>query len=447
MEKTTSKKKQVILVFLVLAIIIGGCIGAVGFYAKSTVTEGTYDMSSPAESMSVAPDENNFSQYLNDTLLLKTTDSKAVKTNLSSEVSINGDSIKLEGSDANTDVVKYIVSSFSGKICESFPSHEGDFGDGFADVPTVAIEKDDISEFEYKLGEVDPNNDDTAGEDDFYYFTVAAKEFDISKTDKVFPEGNASQLEPAIKNVTDSLSEMLDVESCEIKANGAKVEGKTNRLNDRIQNLSLSTDYTVQLTLSFKGDYAKLGKGTLTFDITVKEKYSYTWVEVTIEEDSMTIKPGEEEQLTVSAVISDKASEKDYKLSFKVSDESVASVDKDGYVKGLKISKEPVTVTITLEYLGNTYTDNCELFVINPVEKVVATPEAVTLKVGETAQLSCKITPEDATIKDVTWFTEDYAIADVDENGVVSAYASGTVKVFAVSKDGSFRSSCVVEVE
>ena len=450
-SKPKSNKSKVLLVILVLVVIFGGCVAAVGLYAKATITEGTVEPERIVErSLTEAPDKSGFNAYLADALIAKTYDSSKVKTNFSSNVSINSDSVTLEGPDANADVVKYIVSSLSGRIGESYPSYEGDFGDKFDMYPTVALPEDKISSFEFKQGEVNPDDENTKNESDYFYFTVETGEFDIVSDPAVsqhtFPVYASADLSPAINKVTDSLVEMFDVESCEVKAISSKVDGKTNRLLDQLQYLTLSATYNVKLGLDFKFPYDNLGKAVLSFDVTVEQKYDYTWVNVSIGEDRMTLKLNEEEQLTMDAVISDKAASGDYELTFKSSDESVLSVDKDGFVKGLKISEKPVTVTATLKYLGNTYTDTCEIFVVVPVEKVVAEPSEITLSVGDAKTLGCVITPEDATIKTVRWYTEDNSIANVSEDGVVTAKSEGTVKVYAVTDDGYFRSSCVVNV-
>ena len=70
----------------------------------------------------------------------------------------------------------------------------------------------------------------------------------------------------------------------------------------------------------------------------------------------MTVAPGTEAMLSVNAVIEN---DSDYKVSFTSSDSSVVTVDEMGYIKGIKSSNSPVTITVTLEYLGEKFTDEC----------------------------------------------------------------------------------------
>ena len=450
MEHKSSRRKQVLIIFLVLVVLLGTCSVSVTYYVKNFITESIEEpVAEPVLSKTEAPDKNGFTAYLTDNLIANTYDSNKVKTNLSTNISIDRDSVQFEGGNANADVVKYIVNSFSGKIGESYPSHEGEFGDKYDTLPTCSLKPEDISEFEFRQGEVNPDDEEgTANEEDFYYFTAKTNEFEIDKTSSQgFPYYTSTDLKPAIIKVTDTLAESLDVKACEIKAIGSTAEGKTNRLTDQLQYLNLSVDYNVQLDVSFKGDYSALGSGTISFNLTVKEEYSYTWVCADITEDTIQLNHNEEDTLPLSFIISDKATEKDYKVSFESENSDIVSVDKDGNIRGLQISENPVKVTVKLEYLGNTYTDSCDVYVTVPVKHIKTQPEKITLGIGETEKLTYKISPENATIQKLEWHTEDESIATVADDGTVTAVGKGTVKVYAVSLDGYFRSSCVVTVE
>ena len=73
---------------------------------------------------------------------------------------------------------------------------------------------------------------------------------------------------------------------------------------------------------------------------------------------------------------------------------------------------------------------------------------ALTLtSIGQTATLVATITPSDATNKKVTWLSDNKAVATVDDNGTVTAVASGTTIITATTNDGtSLTASCLVAV-
>lgn len=74
-------------------------------------------------------------------------------------------------------------------------------------------------------------------------------------------------------------------------------------------------------------------------------------------------------------------------------------------------------------------------------------PAKLTLKEGETAQLTATLTPEDATDRSISWSSSDPAVATIDQNGKVTAQGAGTATIIATAKDGSGKSaSCVVTV-
>lgn len=451
MEKKT-KRRQIIAIFLVLAVLLAACSVSVTYYVKNYIPEGTAEPAAELPpSKTKEPDKSGFSAYLSDVLVANTYDSSRVKTDLSANVSIDRDSVTLEGSGADADTAKYIVSSLSGRICECYPSHEGEFGDKSDLFPAFALNGDDITDFEFKQGEVNPDDEGTKNETDFYYFTAKTDEFEIIDSPAVsqhgFPCYSAADLKPAIYKVTDSLAEMIDVTDCEIKANGSEIDGKTNRLNDQLQYLNLSTDYSVKLSVSFKGDYAALGKAVLSFNLSVEQKYNYTWAGVDITEDEIRLTLNEDESLPLSVSLSDKATEKDYKISFESENEKSVSVDGDGKITGLSLGSKPVKVKVIFEYLGNTYTDSCDVYVTIPVKRIKTQPSKMTLSVGENKKLSCEIAPDDATVRDIEWHSEDDSIAAVSDDGTVTAVGKGTVRVYAVSLDGYMKSSCAVTVE
>ncbi len=71
---------------------------------------------------------------------------------------------------------------------------------------------------------------------------------------------------------------------------------------------------------------------------------------------------------------------------------------------------------------------------------------AVFLKIGEEAVVSAIISPATATSKDVTWISSDESIATVDISGKITAVGSGDTVIRVESKDGKFKSYCVVSV-
>lgn len=70
---------------------------------------------------------------------------------------------------------------------------------------------------------------------------------------------------------------------------------------------------------------------------------------------------------------------------------------------------------------------------------------ALTLKDGETAALTATVAPEDADNKNVTWSSDNTAVATV-ENGTVTAVKEGTANITVTTEDGNKTAACTVTV-
>ena len=80
----------------------------------------------------------------------------------------------------------------------------------------------------------------------------------------------------------------------------------------------------------------------------------------------------------------------------------------------------------------------------DPGQKVPVTAVTVagqqSLSVGDTAQLTVKVEPDNAADKTVTWSSSNTAFATVDNTGKVSAKAEGKATIMATANDGSKKS-------
>ena len=132
-------------------------------------------------------------------------------------------------------------------------------------------------------------------------------------------------------------------------------------------------------------------------------------------------------------------------VEWKSSDESVAIV-----INGTVTAVAPGTATITATAkdtsLG-TYSDTCEVTVwSNPVTGISFGETIKTMKVNDTVKLTPTITPENASDKNVKWESSNSAVATVSDDGTVTAVSMGLATIHAVTVDGNFKASCVINV-
>jgi len=81
-----------------------------------------------------------------------------------------------------------------------------------------------------------------------------------------------------------------------------------------------------------------------------------------------------------------------------------------------------------------------------PVVGITLNQTELMLALGDTVTLIAIIEPADATNKNVTWTSSNYAVATVTENGLITALAEGETTITVTTKDGNKTSGCEVTV-
>lgn len=82
------------------------------------------------------------------------------------------------------------------------------------------------------------------------------------------------------------------------------------------------------------------------------------------------------------------------------------------------------------------------------VTRIEMTPSSATLEIGETIQLNATAYPTNATNRSLNWTTENYSVASVSNNGLVTARGAGRVWIWVRATDGSGTGNyCVVDVK
>ncbi|WP_168735666.1 S-layer homology domain-containing protein [Cohnella fermenti] len=171
----------------------------------------------------------------------------------------------------------------------------------------------------------------------------------------------------------------------------------------------------------------------------------------------LTLTEGDRSSLT--AVVSpDDATNK--AVSWSTSDPSVAEVDENGVVTAEKEGHATITATtqdgsftatteVTVEAASTTTPTDPPVDPPATVEVtgVAVTPTELTLTEGDRSSLTAVVAPEEATNKAVSWSTSDSSVAEVDENGVVTAEKEGHATITATTQDGSFTATTEVTVE
>ena len=123
------------------------------------------------------------------------------------------------------------------------------------------------------------------------------------------------------------------------------------------------------------------------------------------------------------------------RLTWKSSNTKVATVDKNGKVKALKVGNAIITATSTD---GSNVSAQCKIKVVQRVTKIKLNKSIINLsKKGKTAKLKATVLPNNAYNKSVTWKSNNTKVVTVDRNGKIKATTNkGTTYVNAIAKDG-----------
>ena len=218
----------------------------------------------------------------------------------------------------------------------------------------------------------------------------------------------------------------------------AEVTTAVNALMTEVKagNTAAATAMTkiVEILEAFK---AALGGGGITPTVPVTG--------VTLDQATLSLTEGSTVTL-VATVAPDDATDKS--VTWASDDETIATVDNEGKVTAVAAG----TATITVTTVDGAKTATCAVTVTAGGGATVAVTgvmlDQTTLELlgGSMAPLVATVQPADATNKDVTWSSDDEAVATVDNAGIVTALAAGTATITATTVDGAKTATCAVTI-
>jgi len=254
--------------------------------------------------------------------------------------------------------------------------------------------------------------------------------------------------EQAAALLGDQLDDLATVESLRLECRNARVEADVNRLTKDLKGLRFKRDIAVTAQLLLHPAFSPAGNVTAQFTLGENTNFGLIWPGVSLSAHERVMNTRENSQLTAkfdSPWGQETPKEAGTKTEWVSSDPAICEVDQEGYLKSGREFGEAV-ITLSFELDGKTYSDQCAISVKVPVEKAKLSHRSLKLEAGQETQLQAKISPSRATYKDVTWHSDDPAVATVDESGLVTALAPGEASVYALTQDGYYRASCAVTV-
>lgn len=148
----------------------------------------------------------------------------------------------------------------------------------------------------------------------------------------------------------------------------------------------------------------------------------------------LVLRRGKSAALTLTAVPSDASSKK---MIITSSDEEIVRV-KDKTLTARDLGECEIIISsvqnpeVTLRY---------RVLVVEPITAIKLTADETSTYVGGTLTLNADVKPSEATLQTLVWTSSKDSIATVDQHGVVSGIAKGSVTITAKATDGSGKSA------
>ncbi|MEJ0101600.1 MAG: Ig-like domain-containing protein [Bacteroidota bacterium] len=220
------------------------------------------------------------------------------------------------------------------------------------------------------------------------------------------------------------------------------------------QNVSWSSNNTAIATVSASGLVTAVAAGTATITATTQDgaKTATSAITVTtgtINVTGLTVSPTSAsiavngtQQLTATIA---PANATNQNVSWNSSNTAIATVSASGLVTA--VAAGTATITVTTQDGAKTATSAITVTatIIN-VTGVTVSPASASIAVNGTQQLTATIAPANATNKNVTWSSNNTAIATVSANGLVTGIAAGTATITATTQDGAKTATSAITV-
>lgn len=261
---------------------------------------------------------------------------------------------------------------------------------------------------------------------------VTVIEIELNPTSITGKVGDEVDIEAVIKpaDLDEDVIRILNIRWYSNDDKVASVERNQDMLNNTVV---LKSTGTAEVVCAWEGEYVRCNVTVESEEVPVEiTKFEITATEVSGYE-------GEGEQLGVE-VVTDPA-DAEVEITWKSSNDAVASVDGSGYVSFKGEGKAVITASC------GDKTSECEVTVTEkpsfvPITSLTLSADDVVLPLNFTYSLFGIVTPADATYQSLEWSTSNGDVARVYE-GVVYGIVPGEAVITARTTDGThFSASC-----
>lgn len=363
--ETPSKKKQFIIFGLCSFLALALCMLTLVIVVKNVEKNESTQVEADSQEVFMDNEKATLLRYASD-ITNMTVNDKAVKVNVSTGVNIDDGTIIVDGEADSKDVKLFTCfkNQTIGQIDALYgEDYIGEFGVVYPYMPKVNLPMDTkiLCNMTKGLADEDGNpvydDEGVLVDEDYYFLTFTAPKGVLNnKETEAFGLKDAKSVKDGVSEV---LSSICNIKNLKITPEDFTINTKSNVYTDYLEYLEYQYVYKIDADFEFVNEFSVFGEKSVSFEYVVTKRFDYSFVSVTLSQDTLYLEKGKEAQLSVNAVIED---DSEYEIKFTSRNPEAVTIDEMGYVNVLKEIEEPVEVVVELRYMGKSFYDECQVF-------------------------------------------------------------------------------------
>ena len=400
MKKPMKKGVKIFLILLIVGILMAICFLSVALYAKNEFEKEKSWIPpkfSPQEaSVTELPDNAGDAYEYVMRLYNEALHSDRVEGSWHTDVDLGGEMV-LPFTETDNQLINEIRSEAGGAIQALYPNVSGvKMSDEKSDeLPEIDLQESEIIEYYY-----DPSSVfNRKGEYNSDTYEIAFK------VDPAFEKPEEILQSDVYKGVCEALKDAVTVKNAELNVKDVEIRFRVDRLTDQIQSVDVARSYDVVAQVTLTDAYSALAEAPGTRDLTVTvpykatEKISFMWYGVRFRVNYLEQKPNDMITLPLDIRVNSSAVQgEDFTVDYIISDPETLEIDKDAVMTVKKTDEvsatEGIHVTASLQFEGNTYTDDVLVYITDLDKTVTGVrfwEDSFTIAVGEIAPMPVDI--------------------------------------------------------
>ena len=357
MSQSNKNKKNIVLIALIVILLVGACFATVTIYAKKQLNKPKFVMPEqpPVRSVTELPEGQDAVCSYVGRLYKEALSADDIEGSFNTSVNLDED-IKAGLKDSDLAILNYIRQGASGKVAEFYPSQSNVIMSTAEGFPELEISAADVIECTAEQGHTDEEGN--VSDDAYYFITLGIDPVSVDTAAMVHSE--------VFGKIEETLAPAAKLENVEITTESKTVSVKIDRVYDKIVSVDTSTVYSIKADAVFTDDYKSLsqsGKVEMSMPFKTNEHIGFTCYGAKFTQPAMAVKQGDMKALPASVTVNSETTKEDYKLTFTPSEKDAVSIDEDGVMTVLQSGEKEITITMTLDYDGHTYSDEMTVYI------------------------------------------------------------------------------------